>query len=1007
MATAVQPRHPARPSISAVNLSAAHPPLFRTSLLAALMAAALSACGGGGGGADGATQLNAALARPQAVEANLVATIDDFDDRTSVSPWTFWAPSGSAGSLAIVAGNGSANALGLGYSFSCASTATGCGQYVTATRNLPSTVSGAKSLRFVSRSPASAKLSVRVVDASGQTLAYNVTRPPEGYDASTWFQTDIDLAKPAQWWGGANNGVIQTGIRQVVAVANAASWPASGTVSIDSLRLLSVVENLGPVAVGSGLVVDDFENRAVAAPWTFYTPGSGAAGAVASATGSTGRGLGLDYDLTCPGGTCGKYVQATLPLYRAVSGAAALTFQTRSESEVNLTVRVTDQSGQTLQYTTVRPNAGYDPAVWWRAVVDLAKPALWWGGVNTGKPSGAITSVAVMAERAGSTAVSGTLSVDEVKLLPTVPDTSVTLDGGTMVSLDNFNDRSTVAPWSFWSPGTGASGSLASITNPADGTRALGFNYSLSCVGSTCGSYVVATLPLAQTVSGASWLRARVKLAGDVGLTVRIGDTSGQMLDYKVQRPLEAADPDRWFTLEVDLTGAPSLYWGGANSGKISGAVKSVALIVGDALSKPASGTVAVDDLRLSTIAKTGFTLSADSALLPPLVTNDTLGRHAGLAVNPSVLPTALAGLDKAAAAGFTTLRSPMFWSWIEKTAGVYDWSLMDKYLAAAEARGLTVLFTLSYGNPLYDVRTADGAAAFARYARAAAARYAGRKVQWEIWNEPDTAKFWAGTADEFNRVARGALAAIRAVDADVPVTTGGISGWWGKDFLVQMLSGGDADGASAVAMHGYRTIGSEPETLVSDWLRAETLSQRTLGRTLPMWNTEWGYSTDRLPTTGFAQWQAVYSVRQMLTQWTLGIPLFVHYSLFNYATDLSDPENNYGLLLADGSEKPAMQAVRTLLAKAAGHVHGGLVDEVPIGMHALKLQGTSDDIYVVWSTHGDMPLSFSLPSGWNASATDMNGAALGSTVATVNGTSLRSWTFQEVDGPVYVRVVK
>jgi len=1034
MSAASLPQKTVAETNSAQSPLVSRPFRLRAPVLAALLASALGACGGGGAGtpaaavpaaaplgaeiganavaASGDSAAPVGRATISAVTATVVATVDRFDDRATVAPWTFWAPGGSSGAIVSVDGVAGSNALGLSYSFNCASTSATCGQYVTTTRALPAAVTGAASLQFMTRSPASAKVSVRVVDGSGQTLQFTSTRPPQGYDANVWYESNIDLSRPSLWWGGANSGHVTSGIKQVLFVANAASWPASGTVSIDNVVLLSELVNSGPIAISADTVVDDFGNRAVAAPWTFWTPGTGATGAVVSADGVSGsRGMGLDYSLACVGSTCGKYVQATLPLFRPISGAAALSFSTRSDPSVTVSVRVTDQSGQTLQFTVGRPSAGYVATAWYKAVLDLAQPTLWWGGANTGKLSGAITSIAILAGRDGTSTIDGRLSVDDFTLLTAVPVTAPeALASSTIKTLDNFNDRPTVAPWSFWSPGVGASGSLATTTNPVDASRAMAFNYSLTCVttatGQSCGSYVVATLPLSPTVSGASWLRMRIRQPVDVGITIRISDTSGQTLDFKVIRPLESVDADNWYTLELDLTKAPKNFWGGANTGKISGAVKSVAIIVGEALTRPAVGSVAIDNVELSTAREDSYRIGSTTTVVAPPDANSQLAPRTGIAVNASASATTLAGLDKAQAAGFKFLRTDLFWSWIETSAGNYNWQAFDGYLAAAEARGFTVQFILCYGNPLYDVRNADGAAAYGRFAAAAARHYAGRKVQFEVWNEPDTAKFWNGTLDQYARASNAGVAGIRSVSASVPVSTGGLSGFWSRDFMVNALKGGIANGTQAVAMHGYRGS-AKPETLTSDWLQASELVYRTTGKRVPMWNTEWGYSTDYLPKTNFAQWQAVYGARQMLTQWALDIPLFVHYSLFNYTGDVTNPENNYGVLNTDGSEKPAMQALRTLQGFARDHTKAGLLDALPIGMHAMKLVGANDITYVVWNAESETPLTFGVPASLNPVAYNMNGGTIASTTSTSGAAVYRNWTFKESDGPIYVRTAK
>src|SRR5215467_8306815 len=113
--------------------------------------------------------------------------------------------------------------------------------------------------------------------------------------------------------------------------------------------------------------------------------------------------------------------------------------------------------------------------------------------------------------------------------------------------------------------------------------------------------------------------------------------------------------------------------------------------------------------------------------------------------------------LDLIAAAGFKFVRMDFAWTAIEKQKGKYDWSEYDQLLANLDKRGLRALFILDYSHHLYERpvtsphpitgathRTTaspqhpERIAAFANWAAAAAKRFHGRHIIWEIWNEPN-----------------------------------------------------------------------------------------------------------------------------------------------------------------------------------------------------------------------------------------------------------------------------
>jgi beta-glucosidase/6-phospho-beta-glucosidase/beta-galactosidase len=116
--------------------------------------------------------------------------------------------------------------------------------------------------------------------------------------------------------------------------------------------------------------------------------------------------------------------------------------------------------------------------------------------------------------------------------------------------------------------------------------------------------------------------------------------------------------------------------------------------------------------------------------------------------------------LDMIAAAGVKFVRMDFAWESIERQEGQYDWSAYDELTANLKKRGLRGLYILDYSNELYEETVVSrnpisgkeqkgvaspqhpkSVAAFARWA-GAARHFAGRRIIWEIWNEPNIG-FW------------------------------------------------------------------------------------------------------------------------------------------------------------------------------------------------------------------------------------------------------------------------
>lgn len=322
-------------------------------------------------------------------------------------------------------------------------------------------------------------------------------------------------------------------------------------------------------------------------------------------------------------------------------------------------------------------------------------------------------------------------------------------------------------------------------------------------------------------------------------------------------------------------------------------------------------------------------------AALPPLVLPE------GVGVNIHFTRGHEADLDKIAAAGIRWVRMDFVWAEIERVRDGYDWSAYDELTANLEKRGLGALYILDYSNPLYEdtvssphpitgkphattaaPRRPESIAAFARWAAAAAQRYAGRKVLWEIWNEPN-GHFWppAPNVTNYTALALAAAAAIRALDPDAAVLAPATAGFpW--QFLEAFLKSGVLAHLAGVTVHPYREYHQPPESAGADYAKLRALIDRYAppeqkGK-LPVLCGEWGYATH---TAGLSlETQAAFVARQQLANLLHGVPLSIWYDWKNDGPDPAEREHNFGLVEQDLRPKPAYHALRTLTRELAGY---------------------------------------------------------------------------------------
>ncbi|HJZ73251.1 MAG TPA: beta-galactosidase [Vicinamibacterales bacterium] len=204
------------------------------------------------------------------------------------------------------------------------------------------------------------------------------------------------------------------------------------------------------------------------------------------------------------------------------------------------------------------------------------------------------------------------------------------------------------------------------------------------------------------------------------------------------------------------------------------------------------------------------------------------------------------------AAAGVGWVRVDLAWSAAEPEAGRYDFRTWDRFLDSFEPHGIRVLFILDYGNRLYEdglpPSTASGRAGFAAFGGAAARHFRGRAA-WEIWNEPNVPRFWAGTPDPAGYVAlaRAAAAEIRREDPRAWILGPSLGGdTFDFTYLSATFNLGLLDIVDAVSVHPYGAAYPEAAAAFYDEVRRR-IALRAPDRDTPVVVSEWGYAVEGL----------------------------------------------------------------------------------------------------------------------------------------------------------------
>jgi len=314
--------------------------------------------------------------------------------------------------------------------------------------------------------------------------------------------------------------------------------------------------------------------------------------------------------------------------------------------------------------------------------------------------------------------------------------------------------------------------------------------------------------------------------------------------------------------------------------------------------------------------------------------------------------------LKMIADAGFKFIRMDLVWSRIEQTKGVYDFkgSGYDSLTLGCEKLGIRVLYIFDYSNKLYEsdrsVRTEAGRKAFADFAEAAAKRYAGKGILWEIWNEANIKQFWSPqpSVDDYCKLVEASASRIQEADPSGQVVAGATS-QIPLDWFEGCFKNGLLNWIDVISVHPYRS--QPPETVIQDYAKFRVLIARYApsSKQIPVISGEWGYSNinwDKSPLT--EQQQADYLVRMFLINSYQNIPVSIWYDWKNDGTNSDEREHQFGTVRHDLNPKAAYLATKVLLSTLAGYSISEKIDLGNENDFAFKLTNGNREAVAFWT---------------------------------------------------------
>ncbi len=274
--------------------------------------------------------------------------------------------------------------------------------------------------------------------------------------------------------------------------------------------------------------------------------------------------------------------------------------------------------------------------------------------------------------------------------------------------------------------------------------------------------------------------------------------------------------------------------------------------------------------------------------------------------------------------AGAQWVRTDFWWYSVEWNQGAWDWRFFDAVVDEATARGLQVIPIL-WGTPGW--AATDGVfsygvpdmAAWERFVASTVTRYRGRVGRWEIWNEPDGAWYWAGTAGQYAELLARAYRQVKLADPAALVLLGGLAQGGGAvpDFLQRILADARYPAGAYFDVHNvhtnFRSMGA-----MADQIRNNISIVAGYAGIKPIVVTESSYASDPAYQsvtgyTGGEDGQARYVTDAYATMLGAGVQVAVWASLMDYSG--SGEYASSGLVRTDRTPKPAFDAYRRAVA--------------------------------------------------------------------------------------------
>lgn len=342
------------------------------------------------------------------------------------------------------------------------------------------------------------------------------------------------------------------------------------------------------------------------------------------------------------------------------------------------------------------------------------------------------------------------------------------------------------------------------------------------------------------------------------------------------------------------------------------------------------------------------------------------------------------ASMPALAIGGVAQFRDEPYWNDVEKTPGVYDWSVARaEFLDQARSSGTRPLLLAGYGNSLYDGGngpvSAQAVAAYSAYAAEMATEFGDMASGIEIWNEWDLGLGGNTNVapEHYVNLLKSASPAVKAVDPDLPVIGPAVANL-NTDWLENTFRLGALDYLDGIVLHPY-SYPVSAEALDETLTRIDALVREyNDGESIPLWITEHGWPTGTNARAVDEQTQAANIAKSAVITALHDVERYYVYDLVNDGVDAGDTEQNFGLLHAANdplgayTPKPAFVSYSTAADILAG-AHSATRDTSIADLWNVGFETPGGAVRALWSTS---PRAISVALQGDVTVTDMYGSS-------------------------------